>query len=96
MNRLAVAALAALALAGCASQSRWNLNGRTQSDLESAHDQCSAFAAGTIDQQQMNTAGGFIGGNQAGFGLALLMLQSAGYDSRYKQCMAASGFRPMP
>lgn len=96
MKRLPVVALVVLAVAGCSTQSLWNLNGRTQADLEAADNQCSAYAAGTIDQQQINTAGSFIGGNQAGYGLALLMLQSAGYDARYKQCMAANGFRPIP
>lgn len=90
-------------LSACASAPpRWFLDGKTQADLDGAHVYCSNSAASSMNGQNLNQGGQFVGGSSgpagpglAGLGLLMVALEAGAANHHYRQCMRAQGFRPV-
>ena len=90
-------------LSACASTPpRWYLDGKTQADLDGVHVYCSNSAAASMNGQNLNQGGQFVGGisrpagpSLAGLGLLMVALEAGGANHHYHQCMRAQGFRPV-
>lgn len=80
---------------GCAGPTLWNLNGRTQADLNQHHLECQNFAGQAINEQNLNQSGQFIGSGSrkaANAGVAMILLEGAGFNQRYESCMISQGY----
>jgi len=85
-----------LTFAGCASQDRYYLNGKTQAQFYQDCEQCTAIV---YNSGNYNKSGEFIGqgaasgnGTVAGLGAVLLLLQKSGDDAQFCRCLAQRGY----
>jgi len=86
----AVTFVSILSLSGCASTPpRWNLNGKSQEELNSRHLSCDEFAARNVAPAMT-----YGGADPYSVMASLLSLsgQSYGMDKVYESCMNAGGF----
>jgi len=93
--------LVALLFGGCTGTTAWNLHGKTQADLDRDHAICQRVASGGISEEHLTNAGSFLGQASGGgsgskalgsAGLALALLESVGYSSRFKECMSSKQY----
>ncbi len=85
-----------LLLIGCSSPAKWYLGGRTQAEFQYHAAQCEEQASSGINQNALNQMGYATGAGVKGAGagsLAMLLLESSAYDSRFEHCMRGYGYR---
>ena len=100
-GKLILALAAIYYLAGCASGSRYYLNGQTQAQFDAASNACRNSAVMGISGETANQSGYMLGQAASGApgaaaaglgGLALLFGESVANDARYEQCITSRGF----